>query len=387
MLKAVLRMAGQTSKKYDLELDDFIIKALREKNIGYRELHRLVEEKYRRLSFETFNRHINHLKQSILIDKDAKHALFYLTEKCKQQLKFGILVLVPPKTPKQKKIESIPSTQLASKQINVYVLLLLFKSDSTYEFERVEELEHFLSVMGLSMNSFAMKSPSGPLYKSKKNEVYRMEVFASDDGRITVNKKGYLSSTHRIKNSVSYVCNVKCLKYPVTRYRSDPFRKMAITHDEIKNILLLLTDENILQKPILFSGDSIYLATDIRLYDLLSDYSSMYYICRSTLTELWNLRPPTPEEIEWLQSIEGNSQVTRFIVKAKERKKKIAYYKRQKLITDLIDKIYEKESTMKESIEKEYQNTLSNPRYQFIIREIEKFAFPDWFQRIKKLLG
>jgi hypothetical protein len=157
---------------------------------------------------------------------------------------------------------------------------------------------------------------------------------------------------------------------------------MALTQDEIKNTLQILVDENILEKPILFSGNSIYLAADIRLYDLLSEYSSLYYICRSTLNKLWNLRPPTPEEIEWLQRIESNSKVETFIANANERRKKKKYYERQKLITDLIRKT----SGMEDGTEKEFQEMLSgSPKYQFI-DEIRKFAVPNWFQTIRKII-
>jgi hypothetical protein len=38
---------------------------------------------------------------------------------------------------------------------------------------------------------------------------------------------------------------------------------------------------------------------------------------------------------------------------------------------------------MKQWIEKEYHEILFNPRYHFVIREIEKLAFPDWVQRIR----
>ena len=43
-----------------------------------------------------------------------------------------------------------------------------------------------------------------------------------------------------------------------------------------------------------------------------------------------------------------------------------------------------KEPTIKEWIEKEHQEIISDPRYSFIIGEIANFAFPHWFQRIKK---
>jgi hypothetical protein len=102
------------------------------------------------------------------------------------------------------------------------------------------------------------------------------------------------------------------------------------------------------------------------------------------LKELWTLREPTPEEIQWLRNIVGDSELANFIAESKRSKRKIPYYKRQKLITNLINRIYkERGSIIKESIEKDYEKILSNQKYQNIIREIEKYAFPNWFQRIK----
>jgi hypothetical protein len=344
-----------------------------------------------------------------MINKDGKYGLFYLTEKCKLQRKLGVLKLDSP-VPKLNELSLSLSAQLAIKRINVYILLLLFRSDSSYEFAKVEELEYFLSILGLSKNSLTMKSPHGPLHKSK-NEVYSMAEFRSEDGRISVHERSYISSPHRLRGSISFICNIKGVKYPVARYRSDPFRKMGITQDEIMNALSLLSNEGILQKPIVYSGDSIYLATDIYLYDLLSLYAFLYEVSRSTLKKLWDLRKPTPEEIQWLQNIEGDSEVAKSASSQDYREKMgRTYYSRIKLIRDLIKKTSETDlkaqpmrekkrrewmkkedqetsetdtpKTTKEWIEKEYNVTLSNPRYEFIIREIEKFAFPNWFQKI-----
>ena len=45
-------------------------------------------------------------------------------------------------------------------------------------------------------------------------------------------------------------------------------------------------------------------------------------------------------------------------------------------------KIDTRDQSIMQWLEEEYQETRSNPNYQFIISEIEKFAFPNWFQRI-----
>jgi hypothetical protein len=348
----VLRMNSRTSKQYDDEMDHFIIKSLDQKNTGYRNLFRLVKEKHNRnISYDTFDRHIKHLIESGMISKDEKFAPFYLTEKCKKQLRLKALNLIAP-VPKSNK--SSLSTQLAIKQINMYILILLFRSGSSYEFVKVEELKYFLSILGLSTNSLALKSrPSdSQLYKSN-NEVYRMRVFESDDGRISVHERRYVSSPRRLRDSISFVSNIKGVKYPVARYGSDPFQNMGITQDEIMNALSILSNEGILQKPIVYSGDSIYLASDIHLYDLLSEYAFLYEVSRSTLKELWKLRKPTPEEIQWLQRIEGDSEVARSIARSQDYRRKagLTYYRRKELITNLIKTTSEtdlKELTTKE---------------------------------------
>jgi hypothetical protein len=271
--------------------------------------------------------------------------------------------------------ESSSSTQLANKRINTYILVLLFKFGTSYEFERIEELESFLFSLGLSIKSFVIRTATEPI-----------EVWESNDGRISVNKKRYQSSPHGKKNANSFTCNIKGVKYPIDRLRSDPFRKMNITQDEILNALSLLSNEGILQQPIVYSNDKIYLAADLRLYDLLDEYSYWYMVSRSTLKKLWNLRRPTSEEIQWLQRIEGESAVAKSIARSQAYKKRVhrPYYERKKLIKDMIEKTSKTElRELKESLEKEYQEIISNPQFHSIIHEIIKFALPNWFQRIR----
>jgi hypothetical protein len=377
-------MAGAISKKYNLDLDYFIVNALDKKNLNYRPLHKLVKDEYRRgISFETFGYHIDWLIKSRLIAKDTKYAPYYLTEKCKQLIRTGTLVFV---SPKPKAIEQSASIQSAIKRIHAHILLLLFKSDSHFEFATIEELEHFLSRFGPTSSLDIFRSASNALHISS-NETYRLIwVAESEDGKFSVTKRKYLRSPNRKRNGISFICNIKGTKYPIARYRSDPFRNMTFTQDEIKDTILTLVNENILQQPILFSGKSIYLATDIHLYDLLSEYGFLYGIRRSTLKQLWDLREPTSEEKQWLQRIEGYSGVAKSIIQAREQRKKrgLSYYKRQKLIKDLINQTTRtEEGKYLEWTEKKYQDTLSNPKYQFIIDEIQKLVFPNWFKKIK----
>lgn len=44
-----------------------------------------------------------------------------------------------------------------------------------------------------------------------------------------------------------------------------------------------------------------------------------------------------------------------------------------------------REPTTKELLEKEYSEIVSNPKYNFIIDEVEKFAYPNWLHKIKSL--
>jgi hypothetical protein len=152
------------------------------------------------------------------------------------------------------------------------------------------------------------------------------------------------------------------------------------------NALSLLSNEGVLQQPIVYLNDNIYLAADLRLYDLLDEYSYWYMVSRSTLKKLWNLRRPTSEEIQWLQRIEGESAGARSLARSQAYKNRVhrSYYERKKLIKDMIEKTSKTElKEIKESLEKEYQEIISNPRYHFIIYEIKKFALPNWFQRIR----
>ena len=328
-----------TSKQYDLEMDYFIIESLDKKNIGYNNLHRLVNEKYNRhISDDTFDYHITHLTKSGWIDKDAKFAPFYLTERCKQKLKFGVLKLDSP-VPKLNESTLSLSTQLAIKRINVYILLLLFRLGSSYEFAKVEELEHLLFILGLTKNSLAMKSPHGPLHKSK-NEVYSMAVFESEDGRISVRERRYMSSPHSLRDSISFICNIKGVKYPLTRYRSDLFRKMGITQAEIMNALTLLSIQRCCkQEPVMYKNDSIYLISDVTLFDLMFRVTGFYYeLIKRLLKKIWELRRPTTAEIQWLQRTEGDS-VDKVLIKSLTYRQKMDLNKKRKLINKMRNEI------------------------------------------------
>ena len=379
-------MGAGVSKQYDLDLDYFIIKqALNKKNMGYRELFREIGEKHRPISYETFNRHINHLKVSEWVDRDAKYSQYYLTEKCKLQLELKALMLVPPI---QKLDDSYLSSSLAaaSKRINVYILLLLLKSESTYEFEKREELEYFLSLFGLSMNSLNLKSGGGALHKSKM-EVYKLEgVFESEDGRVLISKRRIVSSPHRPKNSISLICIIKGVKYPMIKYRSDPFRYTDITREDIIDSLSLLSTKSILREPVEYEGDSIYLFNDQHLYDLLFELNVFCYSwAKSTLLQIWYVRRPELEEKYWLQKIEGESSMTKYIDKARKHRERVGlpHHKKVELMTNIIHdtSIYIK--GFEEQLKKEYHDTLSDPRYEFIIQELKKFVLPNWLRRIK----
>lgn len=414
---AVLRTMNK--KQYNLGMDYFIIESLSKENIGYRELFELIKANHNQhISFDTFNRHIEYLKKSGMIYKNGKFAPFRLTEKCEQQLKMGALDLDAPASKMGNPSSS--STQLARKQINVYILLLLFKSDSSFEFAKVEELEYFLSLFSLSKNSLVMKMPHGSLTKFK-NETYTMAVFESGDSRISVHERRYFTSPRRSRDSISFICNIKGVKYPFTRYRSEPFQKTHVTPDETTNALSLLCSEDILEKPISYSDESIYLATDIQLYDLLSEFAFLFEVSKAILKQLWRLRKPTTEEIEWLQRIVGDSEVAKIVAKSHEyrQKRNLSFYSRQKKIRNIMKKLSGtdfKEETMMEKwnkkkllqwterefqessktgakdhtmkkikkwLEEDYEDTRSNPKYQFIISEIEKIALPNWFQKLK----
>ena len=368
-------MSRSTTKQYNIELDYFIVNSINKKNIGYQDLMRLIKATHNpNISDDTLSRHLKHLISRERIKKDTRYAPFYLTENCKQQLKLGSLYLVAPTLN-----ESSSSTKVAKKRISTYILILLFKLGITYEFERIEELENFLFTLGLSIKSFAIKIATEPI-----------EVWESHDRKISINKR-YLPSPHRKKNAISFTCNIKGVKYPIDRLRSDPFRRMNITQDEILDALSTLSNEGVLQEPIVDSSNKVYLAADLRLYELLDEYAYSYIVSRSILKNLWNLRRPILEEIQWLQTIEGESTVAKFTSKSQIYRNRVhrSYYERKKLIKDLIKKTSKteiKEVSFKESLEKEYQEIISNSPYQFIIYEIEKFAFPDWLQRIRMTL-
>jgi hypothetical protein len=56
-------------------------------------------------------------------------------------------------------------------------------------------------------------------------------VFGSEDGRVSISKRRF--SPHISRKTIFFVCNIKGVKYPVTKYRTDPFRKTGLMQEEI----------------------------------------------------------------------------------------------------------------------------------------------------------
>jgi hypothetical protein len=214
-----------------------------------------------------------------------------------------------------------------------------------------------------------------------------MSTFESVDSRITINKKEYLNlpyKTGTLHRSTSYVCFIKGVTYPLARYRSDPFKKAGIARDEITNALNLLSNEGIVEKPIFYSDEKkIYLFTDVRFYDLLFDLSYIYNAIRPILEQIWELRVPVEDEKRWLERIEGDSKVSRVVQRSNDYRKKITYYKRKRLLSDLIKKTSTNVNTWEKIIETQHQETLADQRYIFIIDEMRKLVLPNWLRRIK----
>ena len=354
-----------TSRQYDLEMDYFIIESLDKKNMGYSNLFRLIKEKYNpHISDDTLSRHLKHLTESQRwIHKDDRYSPFYLTEKCKQLIKLNTLVLT---SPVQKLIEPTSSVQRAIKQIDIYILLLLFKSGSTYKFKSEAELENFLSTFGLSMKSLSVK-----LFLNE-NLLY-LKIYESDDGKISVQKKDLGQHTSK---GISFICNIKGIKFPLSRYRLEPFRKSGITQAEIMNALSLLSIEGILQEPVMYKDDSIHLITDVTLFDLMLEYGFYYELIKRLLKKIWELRRPTTAEIQWLRRVEGDS-VDKVLIKSLTYRQKMDLNKKRKLMNDMRKEIRSFVNGIK-SIDQDHSASSINQKYYSIVYEIRKIVYPDW---------
>ena len=356
-------MNSMTSRQYDLEMDYFIIESLDKKNMGYSNLFRLIKEKYNpHISDDTLSRHLKHLTESDWIHKDDKYSPFYLTEKCKQLIKLNTLVLT---SPVQRLIEPTSSVQRAIKQIDIYILLLLFKSGSTYKFKSEAELENFLSTFGLSMNSLSVK-----LFL--KESLLYLKIYESDDGKISVQKRDLGPHTSK---GISFICNIKGIKFPLSRYRLEPFQKSGISQDEIKESLSLLSIQGVVQEPVIYKNDSIYLITDVTLFDLMLEYGFYYESIKRLLKKIWELRKPTTAEVQWLRRAEGDS-VDKVLIKSLIYRQKMDLNKKKKLMNGMKKEIRSFVNGI-QSIDQDYAASI-NRTYYPIVYEIRKIVYPDW---------
>jgi hypothetical protein len=150
--------------------------------------------------------------------------------------------------------------------------------------------------------------------------------------------------------------------------------------------LSLLSSNGILRKPVVYSEDNIFLFNDQHFYDLLFELSVFHYSwVKSILLKIWNIRRPEPEEKQWLQEIEGELAVTKAANKARENRERIrlTYLKKVELVRNLKLQTEKRTNEIEEQLEKDYHDIYSDQKYEFIIEELRKFIFPNWFRKIK----
>ena len=92
-----------------------------------------------------------------------------------------------------------------------------------------------------------------------------------------------------------------------------------------------------------------------------------------------------PEEKQWLQRIEGESAIMESLERAREHRRKanLTYNKKKELMRKIIEKTSADIKDTEDQLKEEYQDTLSDPRYDFIIQEMMKFIFPNWLRKIR----
>jgi DNA-binding HxlR family transcriptional regulator len=196
--------------KYDANIDHAIITGLERESMYWTELYVYVCSIYRRISYDAFTKHLGKLMSDKLVDRNyvmgrGKKVPYFLTEKAKQQQRLQILEFRSPK--ERAKLDMKIKKE---KRQTLYILLLLFRPRSSYQFETKQEFENFLSAFDLSRKDLITIANSGNVAKVK-DEYYMHTELKSSTGDITISIRKYTKSSNRAVPSNSYLCSVKGL--------------------------------------------------------------------------------------------------------------------------------------------------------------------------------
>jgi len=382
--------------KWDYDIDDWIIKALRKnKRLGRNKIYDYVDQRYREarhkgtnLSKDVFDKHLKFLVQNSIVGKNdagqrGTRIEHFLTQEANRKLQMGTLDLIALKNQDKKRIEITPQLKFKA----LYILILMFNHTTSFVFQNKDELRSFLAPFHLKLLK-AHKARMADDDESeeevrKERRHFQTRVEFQDKG-VTVYDDEHVNRYHGGITNV-YNCQIRGMtKESVILNRIDkPFQYLSFSPDQIDKAFDLLSKDHILYPVPHSDGDHIYRIIDTNLYFLLYFLEDLFteYVM-PVMRKIWKyLRNPTSEERKWLILVEGETRANRIIIEDTEH--------RHEIVTTLKNKKSEKTIEIERQV-KSIQEELNGDieKYGFIIKRykslqhIFEIMFPEFLQRL-----
>ena len=410
ILRGLVRISSLT--KWDKDISDWIIEALRENNrLGRNEIYEYVDQRYREdrhkttsLSKDVFDKHLKFLIQNGKVGKNdagqrGTRIEHFLTQEAKRELQLGILDLEALKNQDKKLMEMTPQMKFRA----LYILILMFNHTTSFEFQNKDELRSFLAPFHpklLKASKARMADEHDSEGEVKKERRHFQTIVEFQDKGVIVYDNEYVNRYHGGITNV-YNCQIRGMtKESVISNRIDkPFQYLSFSSDQITEAFILLHKDNVLHPVPRTSGDPVYRIVDNDLYFLLYFLEDLFteYVM-PILRNIWKyIRDPKPEERVWLTLLEGEIRADKIIIEENEHRREIDSEIRRKasgiemvaknmLRNKKSEKTIEIESRLR-SIQEELNGYMKT--YEFIIKRykslhnIFEIMFPEFLQRLE----
>lgn len=349
----------------------------------------------------------------IISNDDGKRGTrveYSLTPNALQQMEAGTLDLSALKKKNKKRLKTTAITRETRFKI-LYILILLYNKDTTFEFHTKDALQFFLMPFHLGLSFLSdgafvrskerIVDPESDLREERHFQTMRVE---SPEGDVNVFIDEYVNRLHGGSTTI-YNCRIRgTTKEAVKSNRNHkPFQYLNFKSDQIDEAFASLCEGGLLHAIPHSYGNYIYTIVDKDLYFLLESLSELFTDIWSIMIEIWNyIRNPKPEERSWLIVLEGEKEANRIIIEAASHRQeiigRIQHREKQEeriIDADMAAKIWQKEKfEMEKQIKAricDKQDDLKQEllRYNSLINKhkslqhIFEIMFPEFLRRLK----
>ena len=261
-------------------------------------------------------------------EKRGKKVEHYLTEIGKDlhhQQSYDVLSVSTAESPVSK-IDDISQKLKA-----LYAIILYFNQGMNYEVSTEDAVEYNLRSIGLSLSSLIRSSENRV---KSHSEDFVQTIFQSPRQDAIVYKEVFLRSEIYERGTKRYRLFLRGITCEAVLENKDVkvFKHFGFISDDIRRAIQSLCSLNVL-KPMgslgpTLASEVIY-KVDKSIFDFMFGLRSLidYEIfdkIESVMREIWfNVRPPTPEEKDWLYFIYGKQEADRLINDAHDSRYKI----------------------------------------------------------------